>query len=196
MIGFLSGVYPLACLALAPLYPVSNRVWGGDPIFIKGRKIGSHSAAIILLLLIGVPAGFLSKGLGGALVPLLFGAWRAIIIAKDWATPDTPKEIILAFVRHAIPAAIVAAWTGVCTVNGTVGPFNWILVCALVLHALAATGMAILYASAEAHLGGQLARGEISQAVCDADIAEANAHVEFGQGLTFAAAVIAWTLLI
>lgn len=194
-IQHLAAAYPLACLALAPLYPACNRIWGGDPLEVFGSPWSGRRLTIALLLLIGVPVGYLSGGVGGAIVPVLFGVGRSIIIAKDWATPDTPKEIALAFVRHAIPAAIVAAWTGGCTVNGVVGPFNWILALALALHALAATVLAVNYGRLEARLNAKLMRGEISVSDCNADMAEKNGDVEIAQGLTYAAAVIGWTLL-
>lgn len=190
-----TGAVPLACLALAPLYPFCNRIWGGDELEVFGSPWSGRRLTIALLLLVGVPIGYLSAGIGGAIVPVLFGVSRSIVIAKDWATPDNPKEIALAYVRHAIPAAIVAGWTGVCMVNGSMGPFDWILAVALALHAVAATVMAVSYARLEGRLDAKLMRGEISVSDCNADMAEANGNVEIAQGLTFAAAVMAWTLL-
>lgn len=185
----------LFALPLVALYPAANRIWGDDPRKVFGRKIGSHSLATALALVIGVPLGWLSAGLGGALVPVLFLAWRAIIISDDWSTPDTTKEVTLAFVRHLIPAGLVAAAIVGWGLNDYVQPFEWSFVAALGLHALAATILAVRFAETEADLAEDLIAERITKEQCSVAIKKANADAELLQGLTFGVAVLFWTLV-
>lgn len=190
----LAGAYPLVSLLLVLVYPPGNRIWGGDPLRVFGRKIGSHSAAVFLVLAVGVPLGWASAALGGALMPAFFLIWRAIIISNDWATPDNPREVALAFVRHMIPAWLTAAAIGGGGLIGYEPPFEWSLVGLLALSATLCTALAVRFTHTEERLAAELIADRITREECAVAIKKANAKTELYQGLAFWAAVFAWTL--
>lgn len=193
--GALAGVAPPAALALGLVYPPGNRIWGGDPRRVLGKGPFSGRRIVIALLLVaGVPLGWISAGGGGALVPALFLAWRAIIIGEDWTTPDTPKEVAQAFAHHAIPAAIVALAVFACSQAAWPCPWEWPLAALLAAHAMLATTVAVRFARLEAGRAEDLRAGRITPPACDAAIRAANRRTETWQGASFWAAVLAWTL--
>jgi hypothetical protein len=104
----------LQAVLLAIAYALADRFAGGG--FPKlDDKLPGRAAFWGAVLAAGV--GFLVAGPAGALLGLVWLAWRTPawkLVPGSSATPRTAKEVAATFVRHAIPIPLsvpVAIWT-------------------------------------------------------------------------------------